>query len=198
MRFAKHNKLPSLLRQESTATQQLLILLLRLYKHRDESSVESLGTVTPWRDLSVRHLVSLIKGVLVRYTQLAIDVERAVALAVPPHMQVALQSPTVTGHISSSNETYSTNSTTSNNNAERDALLVGDHSKDLFREAAAYAPIVLQLLDGVLSFDDAEFKENLSWLYPLLTGLITCGSVEIRARLRDVFEGRLKAMLPIS
>jgi hypothetical protein len=109
-------------------------------------------------------------------------------------MQVALQSPTVTGHISSSKET----STTSNNTAERDALLVGDHSKDLFREAAAYAPIVLQLLDGVLSFDDAEFKENLSWLYPLLTGLITCGSVEIRARLRDVFEGRLKAMLPIS
>jgi Sec7-like guanine-nucleotide exchange factor len=191
MRFAKHNKLPSLLRQESTATQQLLILLLRLYKHRDEATVGSLGTVTPWRDLSVRHLVSLIKGVLVRYTQLAIDVERAVALAVPPHMQVALQSPTVTGSGIISKESASSTS------SDRDELLVGDHSKDLFREAAAYAPIVLQLLDGVLSFDNDEFKENLSWLYPLLTGLITCGSVEIRLRLRNVFEGRLKAMLPI-
>jgi len=190
MRFAKHNKLPSLLRQESTATQQLLILLLRLYKHRDEATIGSLGTTTPWRDLSVRHLVSLIKGVLVRYTQLAIDVERAVALAVPPHMQVALQSPTVNSSGVSSNGVSSS--------SDRDSLLVGDHSKDLFREAAAYAPIVLQLLDGVLSFDDDEFKENLSWLYPLLTGLITCGSVEIRARLRNVFEGRLKAMLPLS
>jgi hypothetical protein len=189
MRFAKHNKLPSLLRQESTATQQLLILLLRLYKHRDEATIGSLGTTTPWRDLSVRHLVSLIKGVLVRYTQLAIDVERAVALAVPPHMQVALQSPTVSSSGVTSNGVSS---------SDRDSLLVGDHSKDLFREAAAYAPIVLQLLDGVLSFDDDEFKENLSWLYPLLTGLITCGSVEIRARLRNVFEGRLRAMLPLS
>lgn len=139
----------------------------------------------------MRHLVSLIKGVLVRYTQLAIDVERAVALAVPPHMQVALQSPTVNRSGVSSNDVSSSSS-------DRDSLLVGDHSKDLFREAAAYAPIVLQLLDGVLSFDDDEFKENLSWLYPLLTGLITCGSVEIRARLRNVFEGRLKAMLPMS
>ena len=139
----------------------------------------------------MRHLVSLIKGVLVRYTQLAIDVERAVALTVPPHMQVALQSPTVTGSGILSKESASSTS------SDRDELLVGDHSKDLFREAAAYAPIVLQLLDGVLSFDDDEFKENLSWLYPLLTGLITCGSVEIRLRLRNVFEGRLKAMLPI-
>ena len=139
----------------------------------------------------MRHLVSLIKGVLVRYTQLAIDVERAVALAVPPHMQVALQSPTVTGSGILSKES------TSSTSSDRDELLVGDHSKDLFREAAAYAPIVLQLLDGILSFDDDEFKENLSWLYPLLTGLITCGSVEIRLCLRNVFEGRLKAMLPI-
>jgi brefeldin A-inhibited guanine nucleotide-exchange protein len=30
MRYAKHNKLPSLLRQETAATQQLLVLLLRL------------------------------------------------------------------------------------------------------------------------------------------------------------------------
>lgn len=34
MRFARHKKLPSLLRQETCATQQLLTMLFGLYRHR--------------------------------------------------------------------------------------------------------------------------------------------------------------------
>ena len=57
---------------------------------------------------------------------------------------------------------------------------------------------MLQLLDGVLGFDEQQFRANLGWLYPLLTGLIACGSVEIRARVRDVFDSRLRALLPFA
>jgi len=51
------------------------------------------------------------------------------------------------------------------------------------------------LLDGVLDFDDAQFKAELGWLYPLLSGLITCGSVAVRSRVRDVFESRLRPLM---
>ena len=63
-------------------------------------------------------------------------------------------------------------------------------------EAGAYLPIVNTLLDGVLGFDDAQFKAEISWLYPLLSGLIGCGSVEIRQRVRVVFDQRIRGMLP--
>jgi len=194
MRFAKHNKLPSLLRQETSATQQLLILLMRLYNHDAQanhtdqsSSTTSSPTVVqhkPWRELAVRHLVSLIQGILFRYSQLATDIERARVLVAPPYMQAALQY-------------TSTGGSTTVYTAERDALLMGEHGRDIFRESAAFGPLVIQLLDGVLSWDDNQFKENLHWLYPLLTGLIGSGSVEIRMRLSEVFEIRLRKMLPI-
>ena len=63
------------------------------------------------------------------------------------------------------------------------------------REAGAYTPIVNTLLDGVLDFDDAQFRAELKWLYPLLSGRITCGSVAVRSRVRDVFETRLRPLM---
>jgi len=63
-------------------------------------------------------------------------------------------------------------------------------------EAGAYLPIVNTLLDGVLGFDEAQFRAEISWLYPLLSGLIGCGSVEIRQRVRVVFDQRIRGMLP--
>ena len=63
-------------------------------------------------------------------------------------------------------------------------------------EAGAYLPIVNTLLDGVLGFDEAQFRAEISWLYPLLSGLIGCGSVEIRQRVREVFDSRIRNMLP--
>jgi hypothetical protein len=187
MRFAKHNKLPSLLRQETSATQQLLILLMRLYNHDAAVAAAASAAETahkPWRQLAVHHLVSLIQGILFRYSQLSTDIERARVLVAPPYMQTALQYTAAGG----SGAVYT---------AERDALLQGEHGRDVFREAAAFGPLVLQLLDGVLSWGDAQFRENLHWLYPLLTGLIGSGSVEIRQRLAEVFEIRLRKMLPI-
>ena len=79
--------------------------------------------------------------------------------------------------------------------AERDALLAGEASKDVFREAACYGPLVLQLLEGVLTFSGAQFRDNLDWLYPLLTGLISAGSVEIRQRVAAIFNSQVKDLL---
>jgi hypothetical protein len=184
MRFAKHNKLPSLLRQETAATRQLLALALRLYTY-DVERATSGSTLRPWASLSIGHLRSLIKGILARYTHLAVDVQRAQVLALPPHMHASLQF------------TYSGGSAWGGYTPERDALLVGEHSRDLFREAAAYGPMVLQLLEGLLAFSDEQFKTNLHWLYPLLTGLVSCGSVEIRQMLTQVFNVRLRKLLPV-
>jgi hypothetical protein len=180
MRFAKHNKLPSLLRQETSATRTLLALLLRLYTY--EGGAEEGAN---WAALAITHLRVLIKGVLSRYNQLAVDVQRAQVLALPPHMHASLQF------------TSSGGAAWGGYTPERDALLVGEHSRDLFREAAAYGPMVLLLLDGLLAFTDAQFGANLGWLYPLLTGLVGCGSVEIRQRLSVVFAVRLRSFLPL-
>ena len=73
----------------------------------------------------------------------------------------------------------------------------GEHSKDIFREAASYGPLVLQLLDGLLGFDEEQFEENLHWLYPLLTGLISAGSVEIRQRVAAIFNSNVKELLAL-
>jgi len=54
---------------------------------------------------------------------------------------------------------------------------------------------VLTLLKGLLAFDEGQFRETLEWLYPLLTGLVVAGNLEIRALLASVFEGRLAALL---
>lgn len=183
MRFAKHNKLPSLLRQETSARQQLLVLLFRLYTH--DNAVEGSGAPRPWRALAIKHLQRMIRGILTRYTLLSADVERARLLSTPSYMHGSLQ---FTSSGGSGLGTY---------NKERDALLTGEHSRDIFREAAAYGPLVMQLLEGLLSFDDVQFKDNLPWLYPLLTGLITCASVEIRQRLSEVFAFRLRKLLPV-
>ena len=135
--------------------------------------------------LAMHGLRHLIRGILARYTHLAVDVQRAQVLALPPHMHASLQF------------TYSGGSAWGGYTPERDALLVGEHSRDLFREAAAYGPMVLQLLEGLLAFSEGQFRANLHWLYPLLTGLISCGSVEIRCMVTHVFNGRLRALLPV-
>ena len=171
MRFAKHAKLPSLLRQESCATQSLLFLLLRLYKF---------GPKSPWHDHALRGLTKLIEGVTSRYGALAADVQRAQLLALPTWMHASLQFTAGGG-------------STVLRDADSDALLQGEHARDLFREAAAYGPLMLQILDGLLGFDDAQFKANLTWLMPLLIGLVGAGSVEVRQRVARVLQSLLPA-----
>ena len=201
MRYARHNKLPSLLRQEASATQQLVILLMRLYSYDhtrariDEGvSAGGGGGGSPrrsWKELSVGNLTLLSQQMVARYTQLAIEVERARMLVTPSYMHGALQFGAVprerTGSLSSSVASSSSAS----------ALLDGSGAvdKELFREAAAYGPLVLTLLHGLLAFDDGQFRENLPWLYPLLTGLIVAGNLEIRGLLASVFEGRFAKLL---
>lgn len=141
----KHAKLPSLLRQETCATQSLLVLLLRLYAFDGEKAGKG---GSPWRDLSLRGLSELIAGIVKRYHALAADVQRAQVLALPSFMHASLQF-TIGGGGAVTRD------------AASDELLQGDHSRDLFREAAAYGPLVLQLLDGLLGFDDTQFKSNL-------------------------------------
>jgi hypothetical protein len=121
-----------------------------------------------------------------RYTQLAVDVERARLLASPGYMHASLQF---------SSGGVAVAGRRGGHTAESDALLAAD--RDLFREAAAYGPLVMQLLRGVLAFDDAQFAENLHWLYPLLTGLIVCGNLEVRQLLAGVFDQRLRPLLAI-
>jgi len=180
-REGKEKKLPSLLRQEGVATQSLLILLFRLYGWK---GVEG----EAWRAMSLKGLTLLIKGILSRYNALAADVQRAQLLALPAYMHSSLQFTSGGG---------CADPTLAANAGARDELLKGEHSKDLFREAASYGPLVLQLLDGLLGLHDGQFTENLPWLYPLLTGLISAGSVEIRQRVGKIFETKIRELLPI-
>jgi hypothetical protein len=56
---------------------------------------------------------------------------------------------------------------------------------------------VLGLLDEVLDLGEARFRENLDFLWPLLTGLIGAGSVEVRQRVGRIFETRIRELLPL-
>jgi hypothetical protein len=68
--------------------------------------------------------------------------------------------------------------------------------KETLREVAAYGPLVAQLADGCLAFDDREFVEHLPWLYPLLVDLSCCGDASIRAMMHAVFMDRIRLLLP--
>jgi len=39
--------------------------------------------------------------------------------------------------------------------------------------------------------------ENLDFLYPLLTGLIAAGSVEVRQRVGKIFDTQVRELLPL-
>ena len=222
MRYTRNNKLPSLLRQETSATNQLLILLMRLYDydHTRErleaqatggaprtasaaaaatdpgSSASSSGEGSSphvggaWKALSVSRLRVLAVGMVNRYTQLAIEVERARTLATPSFMHGAVS-------FGGSLPTERTGVLATGVAASATSLLdgAGNVDRDLFREAAAYGPLVMTLLRGLLAFDENQFRETLEWLYPLLTGLVVAGNLEIRALLASVFEGRLAVLL---
>ena len=65
--------------------------------------------------------------------------------------------------------------------------------------ARAHAPPSLAPAPQSLTLDPrqpARPRPPLSTSYPLLTGLIGCGSVEIRGRVRNVFDVRLRGFLP--
>lgn len=218
MRVAKQaNKLPSLLRQEAAATQQLLILLMRLYTVEAqqggltgpqspaaiaaalagaEGSAAPLPASGTFRDMAVAHLASLARGMVARYTRLAVEVERARMLVTPPYMHGALAhagggdaARARAGSLGGAGGSHPTS-----------ALLDGSGAvdRDLFREAAAYGPLVLTLLRELLAFDDAQFLENLPWLWPILTGLVVAGNIEIRDLLASVFETRIASLIGIA
>ena len=56
MRFAAHNKLPSLLRQEKSATEQLLLMLLRMYSESLKGGEEA----EERKKLAVKELIRFV------------------------------------------------------------------------------------------------------------------------------------------
>ena len=198
MRFARHNKLPSLLRQETAATQQLLILLLRLFSYTGSAVAGSgSGGGSPWRALAVVHLRDLARSMVARYTQLAIEVERARLLATPAFMHASVHFSSAAADSAARARAGPLAAALSTSTAD---LLDGGGNidRDLFREAAAYGPLVARLLEALLGFDDAQFTANLDWLYPLLTGLIVAGNGELRALVAHVFDTRLRGLLALA
>jgi Sec7-like guanine-nucleotide exchange factor len=200
MRYARHNKLPSLLRQETAATQQLLVLLMNLYKHDNNTNTGAAPTggdaEDGWRSLALGHLIGLSSAMLKRYTQLAIEAEKARLRTSPSYMHGAV----AIGNALRILESSTASGMSSPAGAMSPGAVSGeapDNDRDVFREAAAYGPLVLTLLEGLLAFDDRQFKENLHWLYPLLTGLIVAGNLEIRALVKMVFDGRLQRLIPV-
>lgn len=219
MRFARVNKLPSLLRQETTASLQLLRLLLRMYASTPaagggEGGVESL------RASAQRHLEPLAASMVARYTRLAVAAEHARTAATPSFMHAASHFGGAEGQ--QQQTTYDAAALAGRTEPAAPALAPGSgygyypavpapapaaaatadsalalDVRELFRETAAYGPLVLTLLGGVLAWDDARFRDNLGWLYPLLTGLVVAGSLEVRTLVAGVFERRLASMLPL-
>jgi hypothetical protein len=221
MRFARANKLPSLLRQETAATHQLLLLLLRLYS---SGAGAGAGPAAAWRALALRHLQALSERMVARYAQLAIEAERGRMLATPAYMHgslsvgLGLSGSAGGGGTGGARGAFGSPSALSRGRAGTAGtagsggaggegeeggggiahLLDGSGhiDRDLFREAAAYGPLVGCLLEGLMAFDDAQFAANLHWLYPLLTGLVIAGSLEIRALVAGVLEERVRPLLP--
>eukprot|EP01138_Halocafeteria_seosinensis_P008060 gb/GECG01008236.1/.p1 GENE.gb/GECG01008236.1/~~gb/GECG01008236.1/.p1 ORF type:complete len:1924 (+),score=268.60 gb/GECG01008236.1/:1-5772(+) len=160
MRFARqNNKLPSLLRQETSSTSQLLNLLLRLLRTQPAEEAEE---ATTRKELAVNRLKSLASGVVWRYVKLDNDAEETRA-----ELRSFRQDDGQSQYI----------------------------DREVFREAAAYAPIVLNLLDGILAFTNEEFDAHLSWLYDLLLDLIKCGNHEVRNVVKKIFDERVRLRL---
>ena len=160
MRFARQsNKLPSLLRQETSSTSQLLNLLLRLYRKGNSGKKEE---IKERKELAISRLKTLASGVVWRYVKLDNDSEK-------------------------------TRSELRSFRQEVDTPHFVD--REVFREAAAYAPLVLSLLDGILAFTEEEFKTQLQWLYDLLLDLIQCGNHEVRDVVRQIFDERVRHCL---
>lgn len=223
MRFARVNKLPSLLRQETTASLQLLRLLLRMYGSSSASS--SPGgeeAAEALRASAQRHLEPLAASMVARYTRLAVAAEHARTAATPAFMHAASHFGGADGQQQPQTAYDAAALSARNSESAAPALAPGSgygyypavpapapaasatpdsalalDVRELFRETAAYGPLVLTLLGGVLSWDGARFRANLGWLYPLLTGLVVAGSLEVRTLVAGVFERRLASMLPL-
>jgi hypothetical protein len=222
MRFARVNKLPSLLRQETTASLQLLRLLLRMYASAPAPGSE--GGAESLRASAQRHLEPLAASMVARYTRLAVAAEHARTAATPAFMHAASHFAGGAEGQQQQQTTYDAAALAGRSEPAAPALAPGSgfasyypavpapapaaagaaadsalalDVRELFRETAAYGPLVLTLLGGVLAWDDARFRDNLGWLYPLLTGLVVAGSLEVRSLVAGVFERRLASMLPL-
>lgn len=211
MRSSRVSKLPSLLRQEATASLQLLRLLLRMYSGGDAGL----------RALAERHLGPLAASMVERYTRLAIAAEHARTAATPAFMHAAAQfggeqappsaydaaslaappAPPAPAQPAAAGYGYYPALPPAGGAAAEAApptSSLGLDARELFRETAAYGPLVLTLLQGILAWDEAQFRASLSWVYPLLTGLVVAGNLELRGLVAGVFNGRLAAMLPLA
>jgi hypothetical protein len=203
MRFARANKLPSLLRQETAATQQLLILLLRLYTGSGPAAGAAAAAPAgaaaaagsgDWRALALSHLRSLATGMVARFSALALEAERARLLATPAWMQASVSLGTLAPQAGAGGAGGAGDGGDGDGASH---LLDGSGAidRDLFRESAAMGPLVGVLLEGLLTFNDAQFQTNLHWLYPILTGLIVAGGIELRVLVRNVFDQRIAPLI---
>ena len=223
MRFARVSKLPSLLRQETTASLQLLRLLLRMYAGAGEGGSSSRGgDAEALRASAVKHLEPLAASMVARYTRLAVAAEHARTAATPAFMHAAMHfgtdPPPQTAYdaaalsggaaapapaAAGSDYGYYPAPVVSSV-AEAQAAAAAASSaltldvRELFRETAAYGPLVLTLLQGVLAWDAPQFRANLGWLFPLLTGLVVAGSLEVRSLVAGVLQRRVAALLPLT
>jgi hypothetical protein len=67
--------------------------------------------------------------------------------------------------------------------------------RDAARELQAYTPLVQALCESVKSLPDPEFAERASWLFPLISAMVTAGGVDVRQSVREILETRVVVLV---
>jgi hypothetical protein len=180
---------------------------------------EGAAELARMRASALKHLVPLAAGMISRYLQLAVAAEHARNAATPAFMQAAVQfAPLTAAQRQAGADAWAAAPPPAPAPqpapgfgyyplppADAAAAAAAAHPpassqqldvRELFRETAAYGPLVLVLLEGVLAWGDDQFAANLPWLYPLLTELVVAGNQEIRGLVAGVLRERLPPLLP--
>jgi brefeldin A-inhibited guanine nucleotide-exchange protein len=168
MRYARHNKLPSLLRQETMATSCALEIVKDLLTKSGDMGVKeavlSGPAVSAARDAALSRLRGLIEGMANRSSRIS----RGIAAA------AAKPSTRDSPHVAES------------------------ASRQLQREEEGYSPVVVVALGILGQLTDETFRSQLDWIFPVLCELVTCGTGDTREAVAQVLRRNVANLLSVS
>ncbi|ETO81834.1 hypothetical protein F442_03848 [Phytophthora nicotianae P10297] len=67
---------------------------------------------------------------------------------------------------------------------------------DAQQRVESYTPLLVATLQELAEFDSTELQRHMTWLYPLLTGLVMVSNTQVRVALSSVFSKAVRQLLP--
>jgi len=169
----KFTSLPQLLEQEVLSIELFLKIVFQLYFESDESRRRKV-------DINIDHAINLMPAdVFVRPM-----IERISSIVLLRYLKM-------------DRDSCSQSQTDDNMYLHfTDSLLLASLLKKFDRERCArYKSTVVIALNGILSFTEVQLLHNIEWIVPLMSKLILCSDLGVRASVQSVYTNCINPLL---